>query len=341
MNKTRVWKGLRLTALVFAPIAVFAIAFALLRDSTGGGAPGVSRNDFSRDEQVQQIIDAFELYAEAYGERFPSVEEFQGDVLLAEIERKIDLPVWAAPSPRWGFSHLTVLQQTDPTFGYYGSEVTYGDGDRVLVHWSPADNQHEAIFGDLSHRQADDKQLASLLSPWQRVANECAVSVGPGGSGTVVSADGLILTANHVVDPDRDTIKVYFVDGRMAEAAVLERSLRFDVALLRIPVDEPIPFVALEFDPVDADDPVWLIGYGGGRADPLVREAKALRYILPEEFLTTWNDIIGGDSGGAALDAEGHLVGVILGPGEPEMRTQRTCSTAAIRDLFPALAQQP
>ena len=105
-----------------------------------------------------------------------------------------------------------------------------------------------------------------------------------------------------------------------------------------VPVDQPIPFVELELDPVDADEQVWLIGYGGGRADPLIREAKASRYVL-NEFITTWNDVIGGDSGGAALDSRGHLVGVILGPGEPDMQTQRTCSTPAIQDLFPVLAE--
>ena len=232
-----------------------------------------------------------------------------------------------------------MLQRTDPTFGYYGSEVTFGDGDRVLTHWSSARNRHEVIFGDLSHRETDDIGLESVLSPWQGMANQCVVSVGPGGSGTVVSQDGLILTANHVLDADSATTKIYFVDGRVLEANVLERSKRLDVAVLRIPVNRPIPFVELERNPVDAGEPVWLIGYGGGRSDPLIREATTTRYVL-DELITTWNNIIGGDSGGAVFDSRGHLAGVILGPGDIYKRTLRTLSTPAIRDLFSVLREE-
>ena len=51
------------------------------------------------------------------------------------------------------------------------------------------------------------------------------------GSGFLVSEDGLVITANHVVD-DKDTATVHFPDGRTAEATVLGRAFRRDVAVL-------------------------------------------------------------------------------------------------------------
>ena len=45
------------------------------------------------------------------------------------------------------------------------------------------------------------------------------VSVG-GGSGVVISAEGLIITNHHVID-NADSVRVIFEDGRMYEAQII------------------------------------------------------------------------------------------------------------------------
>ena len=45
------------------------------------------------------------------------------------------------------------------------------------------------------------------------------ISIG-GGSGVVISADGLILTNHHVID-EAEAVKVFFEDGRMYEAEII------------------------------------------------------------------------------------------------------------------------
>jgi S1-C subfamily serine protease len=162
------------------------------------------------------------------------------------------------------------------------------------------------------------------------------VRVGGDGSGTVVSSDGLILTADHVVPADNSGVDIHFADGRTMRATVVERSKRLDVALLRISADQSIPFVEIEKGAIADSQSVWAIGYPLGRLDPQIREAKTKQIVL-DELITTWNNVSGGDSGGALLDARGHFVGVILGPGDPHRRTLRAASSRSVRSTFPIL----
>ena len=53
------------------------------------------------------------------------------------------------------------------------------------------------------------------------------------GSGFVISADGYILTNNHVVDQATD-IRVSFDDGRILEAKLIGRSPEIDIALIKV-----------------------------------------------------------------------------------------------------------
>jgi S1-C subfamily serine protease len=85
----------------------------------------------------------------------------------------------------------------------------------------------------------------------RRVA-PAVVAVESLGSGVVISADGLVLTAASVVPP-RDTLSLGFAEGKRRGAKVVARAPSYDLALLRIdPPADGLPHVLL----ADADPPL-------------------------------------------------------------------------------------
>lgn len=68
---------------------------------------------------------------------------------------------------------------------------------------------------------------------------------------------------------------------------------------------------------------------------PLVREASSYRYVLDELIMTHRRDIRGGDSGGAILNRNGKLVGVVLGPGDGLFTYIRSASCVGMRNRWP------
>lgn len=79
-------------------------------------------------------------------------------------------------------------------------------------------------------------QLSQELASAVEAAGTAVVRVdarrGPGASGVVWAADGLVVTADHVVERD-DDVRIGLADGQVVSAAVLGRDPTTDVALLR------------------------------------------------------------------------------------------------------------
>lgn len=80
------------------------------------------------------------------------------------------------------------------------------------------------------------EQLSQVLSSTVDTAGASVVRVearrGPASSGVVWAPDGMVVTADHVVERD-DDIRVGLVGGRVVSATVLGRDPTTDVALLR------------------------------------------------------------------------------------------------------------
>lgn len=135
------------------------------------------------------------------------------------------------------------------------------------------------------------------------------------GSGVLVSADGYLLTNQHVVD-GADDIEVTLSDGRSASATVVGTDADSDLALLKVSLDNlpVIPFGDIRS--VSVGDPVLAIGnpfnvgetVTSGIVSALDRNQLGLSTI--ENFIQTDAAINPGNSGGALVDAEGRLVGI-------------------------------
>ena len=138
------------------------------------------------------------------------------------------------------------------------------------------------------------------------------------GSGIVVTPDGYILTANHVVE-GADEIKVGLKnDTTTYSAKVIGMDPPTDVAILKIDAKN-LPAVTLgDSDQLEVGDVVLAVGNPFGIGQTVTRgiiSALGRSVADPSErayqdFIQTDAAINQGNSGGALVDAEGRLIGI-------------------------------
>ena len=132
------------------------------------------------------------------------------------------------------------------------------------------------------------------------------------GSGTIISADGLILTAAHVTRGN-DEMVVVFPDGKQARCKVLGANYERDVSLAKITAAGTYPFSAMgDSDKLEPTTIVIALGHPGGydvRRTPPVRIGRISSKDVGG-FLVSDCTLIGGDSGGPLFDLEGKVVGI-------------------------------
>jgi serine protease DegQ len=136
------------------------------------------------------------------------------------------------------------------------------------------------------------------------------------GSGVIVSAEGYILTNNHVVEA-ADEIEVALTDGRKAIAKVVGSDPETDLAVIKINLDN-LPAITLgRVEEARVGDVVLAIGnpFGVGQTVTMGIISALGRNHLGildafENFIQTDAAINPGNSGGALIDANGNLLGI-------------------------------
>ena len=135
------------------------------------------------------------------------------------------------------------------------------------------------------------------------------------GSGVIVSAEGYILTNNHVVEA-ADEIEVMLADGRKAAAKVVGTDPETDLAVIKISL-EKLPVIVLgQAEQAQVGDVVLAIGnpFGVGQTvtmgiiSALGRNNLHINHF--ENFIQTDAAINFGNSGGALVDTHGNLLGI-------------------------------
>ncbi len=139
------------------------------------------------------------------------------------------------------------------------------------------------------------------------------------GSGVIVSADGYILTNNHVVQ-DADELKVSLADDREYQAKLIGADPKTDVAVIKIEADQLPAITMADSDKLRVGDVVFAVGNPLGIGQTVTMGIvsatgrKDLRLIEEgrgyENFIQTDAAINMGNSGGALVDAKGRLVGI-------------------------------
>ena len=145
-----------------------------------------------------------------------------------------------------------------------------------------------------------------------------------GGSGVVISKNGLIMTNHHVIDESNE-VRVIFEDGRMYESEIIGSDKLTDVGLLKISATNLIPISIGNSDILSVGDLAVAIGHPLtlGAAPTVtsgVVSALARRLDVGSELMGSGVTLFGliqtdapitrGSSGGALINNNGELIGI-------------------------------
>jgi serine protease Do len=169
-------------------------------------------------------------------------------------------------------------------------------------------NQMSPFFNDPMFKQFFGDQFGQGGKP--HAEREQAL-----GSGVIVTADGTILTNNHVIDGASD-IKVQLSDKREFAAKLVGADPKSDIAVLKIE-GKDLPTLPLgDSSQLNVGDLIFAIGdpFGIGETATMgivsATGRGGLRIEDYENFIQTDAAINPGNSGGAMIDIHGNLVGI-------------------------------
>ncbi|MEB3827563.1 S1C family serine protease [Phormidium sp. CCY1219] len=154
-----------------------------------------------------------------------------------------------------------------------------------------------------------------------QIASPAVVTIKAGrgsGSGSIISADGLVLTNDHVVRDARNRrVQVMTSEGERYVGQVIATDRRNDLALVRLQTRDRLPTVRIaDPDGIRVGQRVYAIGSPFGLSGTLT--TGILSRIADNGDLQTDAAINPGNSGGPLLNSQGELIGVnkaILSPG--------------------------
>jgi serine protease Do len=148
-----------------------------------------------------------------------------------------------------------------------------------------------------------------FFGPRQRVVEQTETGLG---SGVVVSAEGHILTNDHVV-AGMEEIRVQLTDGRIEPADLIGTDPQTDIAVLKI--RGPVSALPLgDSDKVRVGQPVFAVGNPFGLQETVTQGIVSAKGRAVQdsgvEFLQTDAAVNQGNSGGPLLNVRGEIIGI-------------------------------
>ncbi|MBW4656460.1 MAG: trypsin-like peptidase domain-containing protein [Kaiparowitsia implicata GSE-PSE-MK54-09C] len=186
----------------------------------------------------------------------------------------------------------------------------------TLSHW-----------GHTSQALAQDAEESVNIRVYS-AASAAVVSIetpSGNGSGSIISADGLILTNAHVVN-DVETVTVVLSDGRRLEGDVVAfGEAGLDLAAVRIPNQRDLPVIELAAaDSIQVGQRAFAIGNPFGRFQGTFTTGIVSRIDTNRGLLQTDAAINPGNSGGPLLNSQGQMIGVNSAIFSPRGRSGNT-----------------
>ncbi|MFQ5630651.1 MAG: DegQ family serine endoprotease [bacterium] len=137
------------------------------------------------------------------------------------------------------------------------------------------------------------------------------------GSGVIVSAEGYIITNNHVVR-DADEIDVMFYNGNRVDAEIIGTDPKSDIAVIKVNTKGLRPMTFGDSERLRVGE--WVMAIGSPLSEDLASTVTAgivsakgrsnVRLTDYENFIQTDAAINPGNSGGALVNLNGELVGI-------------------------------
>ncbi len=209
---------------------------------------------------------------------------------------------------------------TAPTIGQDFSDIVEKAIPAVVSVINTAVKKESDDEDDPHRMFRDDPRFRRFFGLPQRPRPQQERRVQSGGSGFLVSADGLILTNVHVVE-DSAKLEVRLNDGTRCAAKVIGTDPNIDLALIQIdPAGRQLPSLPLgDSDRLRVGQ--WVIAIGNPLQFPEtvtvgVVSAKGRRLPIGDTdqdivgFIQTDAAINFGNSGGPLLDVAGRVVGI-------------------------------
>lgn len=181
---------------------------------------------------------------------------------------------------------------------------------------------------------------------------------GSAGSGVIVSADGLVLTAAHVIGKPREAVVFELSDGRRVKGISLGLNSLNDSGMAQIteapPKDYPgakdgkWPFSEMGVS-ANLKKGQWIVSMGhpgGPKTDrpPPVRTGRVVNFdkasppFRRNDLICTDGTLVGGDSGGPLFDLDGKVVGIHSEIGE-KLDENRHVPTEKFKDEWDRMAR--
>jgi Do/DeqQ family serine protease len=251
---------------------------------------------------------------------------------FAERVRNTFAPTAASNQPRSPGTETNAAETNEENASVTQSAPDHGAASSLLESDRPADNITVSYAGAVARAApavvsiSADKVISTrqVLVPSNPVLQRMfpGIAIGPPlkqrqqslGSGVIVSANGYVLTNNHVIR-GAEEIQAVLYDGRATKAHVIGTDAETDLAVLKIDAAN-LPSIAIaDKKPLNVGDVVLAIGNPFGlKATVTMGIVSALGRQLNlstyEDFIQTDAAINQGNSGGALVNAYGELVGV-------------------------------
>jgi len=168
--------------------------------------------------------------------------------------------------------------------------------------------QHQNQFGNNFFDEFFNRYFDEM--PQQKPRREQSL-----GTGFIISADGYILTNNHVVN-GADEVMVKLSDGREVKADIKGVDEKVDLALLKINEQTKLPFAELgDSDALQVGEWVMAIGNPFGLSHTVTAgivsaKGRVIGSGPYDDYIQTDASINPGNSGGPLFNAQGRVIGI-------------------------------
>jgi serine protease Do len=243
-----------------------------------------------------------------------------GANMLPMPQSALAAPLVTAIDPTKGFSPLvehvmpavvSVEVKIDETLASADGAMDGGDdnGQNGMPDLNQLPPQLRDLFKQFQQQQGQGQ--GQVPAPDKKMPHKFGMAMG---SGFVISADGYVVTNNHVVK-NATEVKLRFQNAEEYDAKVIGTDAKTDLALLKITSDKAFPFVNLTHDEAKVGDWVMAVGnpFGlGGTVTAGIVSARGrdIGNGPYDDFLQIDASINKGNSGGPTFNLNGEVVGV-------------------------------